>query len=99
LPVLLSGKVMEAREAFETGLVDRVWERDRFWDEVKRFVDSLVKGSPEVTARYKLLAKAVREGKDTAELLHQEAENCAALWESESHHRAVSDFLKRTRTK
>jgi enoyl-CoA hydratase/carnithine racemase len=99
LPVLLSGKVMGAKDAFETGLVDQVWEHDRFWDEVKRFVDSLVKGSPEVTARYKLLAKAVREGKDTAELLHQEAENCAALWESERHHRAVSEFLKRTRTK
>lgn len=99
LSVLLSGEVMDAQKAYEKGLVDQLWERDFFWEEAKRFVQSLVKGSPEVTARYKSLASSVREGKDTSELFLKEAENCAILWESENHYQAVSDFLKRTRAK
>lgn len=99
LSVLLSGEVMDAQKAYEKGLVDQLWERDDFWEETNRFVKMMVKGSSEVSACYKSLARDVREGKDTSELLLKEAENCARLWESDSHYQAVSAFLKRTRAK
>lgn len=99
LTMLLSGKVLDARAAYEKGLVDELLEPQSFWDKTEEFVQSIVKASPEVARYYKSLANEVRQGKRSSELLWREADYCTTLWEADIHREAVETFLARTRKK
>ncbi|MGA9172830.1 MAG: enoyl-CoA hydratase/isomerase family protein [Thermoactinomyces sp.] len=98
LSCLLTGKMLNAAEAKELGLVDDLLPQDGFRSHVERYVERLTEAPAPVIRAYKQIARQV-ESDQVQSTYEIEAEHCAVCWESDEHRLAVESFLNRTRAK
>jgi methylglutaconyl-CoA hydratase len=76
--LVLSGELIDAKRAYEIGLVNRVVALDELMDEARRFADSVLQGAPKALAQTKRLieemwSSSVKEDVDRALKHHMQA--------------------------
>lgn len=96
LSLLLTGERIDSTQALRYGLVDRVVPSGRLEEEVQRFAETIARTPLPVIEAYMDLANRVRDGAGPQKLTEWESWTCSQLWESDAHHQAMEDFLRRT---
>lgn len=96
--LLLTGKVIPAREAITLGVADVVAAPGQFWQETLRFAQELADQSP---AAVQGIMSMMRQGNEMRleEAMDLECRLCASLWNSESHQTVMADFFNKKRMK
>ncbi|KAL5467667.1 hypothetical protein EMCRGX_G031930 [Ephydatia muelleri] len=95
--VLMGGRKLTATEAYERGLVTRVFSQDEFKQKVKETVGELAKMPPQSLQKTKQLLRWV----DRDKLDRVNAYECDVLeerWLSEECMKAILDFMQRKKT-
>ncbi len=96
--LLLTGRIVEAREALQIGLVNAITSRESLMDEAKRIAEEILKGSD--------LALEMTKQMTNQELLSQlqqysvsAAENFAYLAFTDEWQKRIRDFMKKAEKK
>jgi enoyl-CoA hydratase/carnithine racemase len=97
LDLLLSGKRVTAKEAYQLGLVDHLVSKDAFREEVEAYAKQIAAAPRKAIQTYKEIARKVKRGVPSTDLFELEADSCSTLWETKEHRQAVEAFFKRTR--
>lgn len=94
LRLVLSGKVLTAEEAKQIGMVDEVVPQETLWEKTWNFVREIADNSP---AAVQGILRMMREGGELPleQAMDLESRLCASLWDSETHQRAIKEFLNR----
>ncbi len=95
LALLLTGKRISAREAERCGLVDAVYPPDRLREETERFAAKIAAQPLAGIRAYLQLLRWKRDGLSLDERIRGEVSQCAGLWGSDDHVRAVQRFLRK----
>ncbi len=96
LDILLTGRRVEAEEALELGLVDRVYEPEQLLAETRQYARELARWPlPALRA----IKRAVSQGEksDLRSHLDYLSSQLALLADTEEHRRAVADLVQRRR--
>lgn len=93
MTLLCSAQRFSVGDALKLGFIHEIFESDTKLS-CQRWIESMLSPRVEVLSAYK--QAAIRKWKEThlKRRMEQEIEECAALWESPAHHKAVSSFLK-----
>ncbi|MCE7794716.1 enoyl-CoA hydratase/isomerase family protein [Salipaludibacillus sp. CUR1] len=93
LKMLATAKVYSVQELNDLGFVHQIVNDEK---DVRQWCMEWVK-SPDVVRAYKKNLLPEEEQKKLFELINQEIERCAGLWEGEAHHKAVEQFNNKHR--
>lgn len=94
LKLLSEAKVHTAEQLQAFGWATEVFEGDA-QAALENFISDMKKIAPSVHQAYKRLAVMNWEQRGLGNAMLEEAAQCAKLWESDAHHEAVANFLKR----
>jgi enoyl-CoA hydratase/carnithine racemase len=94
MEILLEGRVFEAREAFEKGLVTRVVPDDQVEKEARATAQRIAEGAPLVARWHKKFARRLAEG---GPLTPQEIDECFDCFDTEDFRIGYSAFLAKTK--
>ncbi|WP_100373307.1 enoyl-CoA hydratase/isomerase family protein [Bacillus sp. FJAT-45037] len=96
MDMLMSSTVYRADEARALGFLQGIVLKEPFRQGVKEWLTPYVKLENAVLEAYKLryIDKVPRE--QLSQRMKDEVAECAKLWESDEHHRAVERFISRT---
>lgn len=93
LELLLNGTMYTVDKAKELGFVDQILEDDE-WES---FIETMITREIGVLRSYKQLLISKWETSNLKGRMEKEIRECAKLWESDAHHRAVANFLNKTK--
>ncbi|WP_040227946.1 enoyl-CoA hydratase/isomerase family protein [Bhargavaea cecembensis] len=94
LRMLTEAKVHTAGELLSSGWATETFAGDPA-EALDRFTDSLSRIDPGVIRAYKQAAVRKSDALGLAEMIREEVEECARLWEADAHHEAVDRFLNK----
>ena len=92
--LLMEAETRPVEELAASGFVDRIFEDDPV-RAGQAFLAPLICHESEVLQGYKTIWFNKWEESKLQARIEKEVENCAALWESEAHHRQVARFLNK----
>ncbi|WP_100330814.1 enoyl-CoA hydratase/isomerase family protein [Bacillus xiapuensis] len=94
LKLLTTAAVYRAEQLDQIGFINRVVDQA---DEAaaERFLQTELSMAPSVLAAYKQMQIHKWEASGLLDRMTKEIRQCAVLWESEAHHKAVESFLKK----
>ncbi len=99
LELLLEGRILEAEEAFEKGLVSRVVAAELWRDEVAVTISRICAGAPAAVRRSKWLVHTLSASQGTSQtdqgLSPIAREGCWDFADSEDYRRGVAGFLEK----
>ncbi len=100
LELLLEGRILEAQEAFEKGIVSRIVAAELWRDEVEVTVSRICAGAPSAVRRSKwliqTLSASLRVSQAEGALSPLAREGCWDFVESQDYQRGVAAFLEKT---
>ena len=94
MSLLMGAETRPVEELAASGFVDRIFEDDPV-RAGQAFLAPLICHESEVLQGYKTIWFNKWEESKLQARIEKEVENCAALWESEAHHRQVARFLNK----
>jgi enoyl-CoA hydratase/carnithine racemase len=94
MEILLEGRVFDASEAFQKGLVTRVVEDDQVAQEAYATARRIAAGAPLVARWHK---KFMRRQTDPAPLTEQEKDESYLCYDTEDFHIGYNSFLEKTK--
>ena len=94
LEILLEGRVFDAAEALQKGLVTRVVPDDRVADEARASAQRIAEGAPLVARWHKKAARRLAEGTPLSPAEHDEAFDC---FDTEDFRAGYAAFLAKTK--
>lgn len=94
LEMILSGKMIDAEEAFRIGLVNKVVEKDALIEEAKKILNGIIEKAP---IAVELALKSIISGMEMAkeEGLKLEASNFSILFSTEDMKEGVKAFIEK----
>jgi enoyl-CoA hydratase/carnithine racemase len=100
LELLLEGRILEAEEAFEKGIVSRVVAAELWRDEVAVTVSRICSGAPTAVRRTKWLIRELSASLSASQADHALSpvarEGCWDFVESQDYQRGVAAFLEKS---
>lgn len=96
LELLLEGRILDAEEAYEKGLVTRVATEALFEDEVKACVERICSGAPSVARHHKWLVRTLAALDDAAGLSPAQRERCWDFVDTQDYARGVQAFQSKS---
>lgn len=99
LEILLEGRIMEADEAYDKGLVNRVIPLSMWEDELAATVSRIACGAPHAAKRNKWLINRLSAIHDQEILSPQQREACWDFVETQDYVRGIDAFLSKTKPK
>lgn len=96
LEILLEGRVFNAQEAYEKGLVNRVVPAARWEQEVQDCARRIASGAPHAARRNKWLIQLLSALDDHERLTPAQREACWDFAETQDYQRGVQAFLNKT---
>lgn len=99
LELLLEGRVFDAREAYEKGLINRVVAMAEFDAQAQAMLDRIAAGAPHAARRNKWLVHLLARLDDGAVLSPQQREACWDFVDTQDYRRGVESFLNKTTPK
>lgn len=97
LTLLLTGEVIDARQAMDIGFVDYVIEHRNLENETLRFAQKIAKNPLPGIEAYMSMAKMMDAGIDLETCIEMEIDRCSELWGSEAHYSVVQSFLTKSK--
>lgn len=97
LTLLLTGEVIDARQAMQMGFVDGVIEHSKLRDETLHFAQKIAKNPLPGIEAYMRMAKMMDAGMDLETCIEMEIDRCSDLWGSEAHYSVVQSFLTKSK--
>jgi enoyl-CoA hydratase len=94
MEILLTGRLIEAEEAKEFGLINKVVPREEFDDEVQKVVDKLLRNGPVATEAVKEAVLAT-QGLTLPEAFRKEAELSKRVFTTEDAHEGPRSFIEK----
>lgn len=96
MKMLMDATPVEAEELAEIGFASYLYEGDK-WEALDNFTKSFHTISPEVLKAYKKIELRKWQKLNIKQLVMDEIELCAKLWEEDAHHDAVNVFLTKSK--
>ncbi|MBU3724167.1 MAG: enoyl-CoA hydratase/isomerase family protein [Burkholderiaceae bacterium] len=96
LELLLEGRVLDAEEAYDKGLVNRVVPQSLFHDQVETVVDHICAGAPAAARRNKWLIRHLMGLAQAEGLSPMQREASWDFADSQDYRRGVESFLNKT---
>jgi enoyl-CoA hydratase/carnithine racemase len=96
LEILLEGRIMEAAEAYDKGLVNRVIPTSIFDDELAATVQRIAGGAPHAARRNKWLIHLLAAVQDDQVLSPMQRESCWDFVDTQDYVRGIDAFLNKT---
>ena len=97
LELLLEGRILNAEEAYDKGLVSRVVPAALWADEVKATLDRICAGAPHAARRNKRLIHLLSELSDTERLSSGQRDACWDFVDTQDYARGLKAFLSKTK--
>lgn len=95
MEMVWSGAVYQASHMQQLGFVKKVFKTDNEREELATFVAPWKEIPVQVLSSYKRRKLDRIDLQNLKERIKREVEECAVLWSSEQHHKAVNTFLKK----
>lgn len=96
LELLLEGRILNAQEAYEKGLVTRVVPLACWEEEVRATTERVAQGAPHAARRNKWIIQTLSEGPKPEALSLLQREACWDFVETQDYQRGIDAFLKKT---
>ena len=97
--LLFSGAIIDADEAAEIGLVDRIVPNDEVLDAARELLAPILKQAPEAVSQTKQTLLAWLHGEDESTLMRRDNETQANLFEHPDKFARMDAFLERRKNK
>lgn len=97
LTLLLTGEIIDARQAMQSGFVDNVIEHKNLRHETLRFAQKIAKNPLPGIQAYMKLVKQMDAGMDLETCIEMEIDRCSDMWGSEAHYSVVQSFLTKSK--
>ncbi|MDR6998015.1 enoyl-CoA hydratase/isomerase family protein [Neobacillus niacini] len=94
MKLLMDAEVQKAERLTEIGLIDALYENDPI-KECESYLENLLSKDKAVLQSYKQIWIRRWEETNLQERIEKEVQNCARLWESETHHHYVKMFMNK----
>lgn len=95
LDYLLSSQIHTSEKGFEDGFIQFLLEEGDLKEECENVLAPYLNQSVDVLTAYKEMWLRRLDSGKIVENIDKEIRNCAKLWESDEHHQAVQNFLKK----
>lgn len=99
LEILLEGRIMDAEEAYDKGLVNRIIPLSMWEDELAATINRIACGAPHAAKRNKWLINRLSAIDDHEILSPQQREACWDFVETQDYVRGIDAFLSKTAPK
>lgn len=96
LEILLEGRIMDADEAYDKGLVNRIIPTSIFDDELAATIERISGGAPHAAKRNKWLIQLLAALQDDKVLSPMQRESCWDFVDTQDYARGIDAFLSKT---
>ncbi|WHY02277.1 enoyl-CoA hydratase/isomerase family protein [Neobacillus sp. DY30] len=94
MKLLMDAEIQTVENLKETGFIDHIYSNDDI-TACETFMEKLLAVELSVLESYKMMWISKWEENKLRERIEKEVRNCSVLWESDSHHKYVQNFISK----
>lgn len=90
--LLLSGEIIDAKTAFQMGLIERILPAENWWESIEQLATKIARHPELIRKTYQQIGN-IQSSQESFDSHRLEADSCARLWEKPEHNQAMEQFL------